>query len=116
MRMVVVLPAPLGPRNPVTVPGAQAKDTSETTVRPPRRFVRPWDSIIESSLPVCDAPRRAARASSALACRVTRRLAVGRPQADGVAIRRRAEAALLPFAARVPSDRRSAMGHPPVDE
>src|SRR5215203_3162754 len=41
MRIVVVLPAPLGPRNPVTVPGSQRNVTSETTVRPPSRFVSP---------------------------------------------------------------------------
>src|SRR3954447_20400251 len=35
MRMVVVLPAPFGPRNPVTVPGSQRNVTSETMVRPP---------------------------------------------------------------------------------
>src|SRR3954451_2723899 len=39
MRIVVVLPAPLGPRNPVTVPGSQRNVTSETTVRPPSRLV-----------------------------------------------------------------------------
>src|SRR3954449_2853053 len=39
MRMVVVLPAPLGPRNPVTVPGSQRNVTSETTVRPPSCLV-----------------------------------------------------------------------------
>src|SRR3954464_4038913 len=39
MRIVVVLPAPLGPRKPVTVPGSQRKVTSETTVRPPNCLV-----------------------------------------------------------------------------
>src|SRR5215217_9059475 len=37
--MVVVLPAPLGPRTPVTVPGSQRKVTSETMVRPPSCLV-----------------------------------------------------------------------------
>ena len=55
MRMVVVLPAPLGPRNPVTVPGEQAKVTSWTTVRPPNRFVRPLDSIMPSRIGVAPA-------------------------------------------------------------
>src|SRR4051812_47938879 len=41
IRMVVVLPAPLGPRKPVTVPGSQRNVTSETTVRPPSRLVSP---------------------------------------------------------------------------
>src|SRR3954462_15867227 len=39
MRVVVVLPAPLGPRNPVTVPGSQRNVTSETMVRPPSCLV-----------------------------------------------------------------------------
>src|SRR3954462_6757312 len=39
MRRVVVLPAPLGPRNPVTVPGSQRNVTSETMVRPPSCLV-----------------------------------------------------------------------------
>src|SRR3954452_11387187 len=37
--MVVVLPAPLGPRNPVTVPGSQRNVTPETMVRPPSCLV-----------------------------------------------------------------------------
>src|ERR1700760_3208989 len=41
IRIVVVLPAPLGPRNPVTVPGSQRNVTSETTVRPPSCLVSP---------------------------------------------------------------------------
>src|SRR4051794_34373783 len=41
IRMVVVLPAPLGPRKPVTVPGSQRNVTSETTVRPPSCLVSP---------------------------------------------------------------------------
>src|SRR5439155_13157538 len=40
MRMVVVLPAPLGPRKPTTSPGATEKLTSRTTSRPPKRRVR----------------------------------------------------------------------------
>jgi hypothetical protein len=46
MRMVVVLPAPLGPRKPVTVPGSQRNETSETTVRPPSCLVSPSISIM----------------------------------------------------------------------
>ena len=34
-RMVVDLPAPLGPRNPVTRPGAAVKETWSTACRPP---------------------------------------------------------------------------------
>src|SRR3954463_3775084 len=39
IRIVVVLPAPLGPRKPVTVPGSQRNVTSETTGRPPSCLV-----------------------------------------------------------------------------
>src|SRR3954453_17738913 len=46
MRIVVVLPAPLGPRNPVTVPGSQRNVTSETTARPPSCLVSPSVSIM----------------------------------------------------------------------
>src|SRR5215210_6330150 len=46
IRIVVVLPAPLGPRKPVTVPGSQRNVTSETTVRPPRCLVSAWVSIM----------------------------------------------------------------------
>ena len=43
-RMVVDLPAPLGPRNPVTRPGSAVKVTSSTAVKPPYLLVR--DSIV----------------------------------------------------------------------
>src|SRR3954470_2543172 len=46
IRIVVVLPAPLGPRNPVTVPGSRVKETSSTTVRPPYCLVNPLTWII----------------------------------------------------------------------
>src|SRR4051812_32016298 len=46
MRRVVVLPAPLAPRKPVTVPGSQRNETSETTVRPPSCLVSAWVSIM----------------------------------------------------------------------
>src|SRR5215210_4069831 len=48
MRIVVVLPAPLGPRKPVMVPGSQRNVTSETTVRPPSRLVSAWVSIMDA--------------------------------------------------------------------
>ena len=38
-RNVVVLPAPLGPRNPVIVPGSRANDRSSTAVTVPKRLV-----------------------------------------------------------------------------
>src|SRR5262245_14834131 len=46
MRMVVDLPAPLGPRKPTISPGATAKDTSLMAVTGPYRLVRFWTSII----------------------------------------------------------------------
>ncbi len=42
MRIVVVFPAPLGPRNPKTSPARTSKETSETASRRPKRFVRFW--------------------------------------------------------------------------
>src|SRR3954447_20916775 len=47
--MVVVLPAPFGPRKPVTVPGSSSKDTWSTTVRSPYFLVSPLTSIIGAS-------------------------------------------------------------------
>ena len=45
MRRVVVLPAPLGPRKPVTFPGWTSKLTSSTAVTEPKRFVSERTSI-----------------------------------------------------------------------
>src|SRR6185437_3480720 len=45
IRMVVVLPAPLGPRNPVTRPGRTAKLSPSTAVTGPNRLVSPLASI-----------------------------------------------------------------------
>ena len=42
IRMVVVLPAPFGPRNPVTRPGRAVKETSSTAVN---AAVRPGEVI-----------------------------------------------------------------------
>src|SRR6476620_5705365 len=50
IRIVVVLPAPFGPRNPVTVPGWQTKSTSSTAVKPPYVLVSPSTLILEDSL------------------------------------------------------------------
>src|SRR3712207_6827553 len=44
--MVVDLPAPLGPRKPVTFPGRTVNVTASTAVLAPYLFVRPWASII----------------------------------------------------------------------
>ena len=45
MRSVVVLPAPLGPRNPTTLPRSTVKLTWSTAVRPAKRLVRLSTSI-----------------------------------------------------------------------
>src|SRR5580693_3753507 len=45
-RMVVVLPAPFGPRKPVTLPGSMPNVRSSTAVLAPYRFVRPRTSIM----------------------------------------------------------------------
>src|SRR5919198_996014 len=45
MRIVVVLPAPLGPRKPRISPRSTRKETSSIAVRPPKRLVRARASI-----------------------------------------------------------------------
>src|ERR1700743_1109980 len=49
IRRVVVLPAPLGPRNPVTVPWSTAKLTWSTATRLPKRLVSPSSSMVAMS-------------------------------------------------------------------
>ena len=44
--MVVVLPAPFGPRKPVTVPGSTLNDRSLTAILSPYRLLSPRTSII----------------------------------------------------------------------
>jgi hypothetical protein len=41
MRMVVDLPAPFGPRKPVTMPGVTSRVSRSTARVLPKRFVRP---------------------------------------------------------------------------
>src|SRR5271155_48268 len=50
MRMVVDLPAPLGPRKPSTSPRATLKDTLSTAVKLPKRLVRPLMTISGGSV------------------------------------------------------------------
>src|SRR4051794_5264861 len=50
MRIVVDLPAPLGPRKPVTRPGLQAKDTSSTARKPPYVLETPSTVIMRPTL------------------------------------------------------------------
>src|SRR5215471_9077972 len=45
-RIVVDLPAPFGPRNPVTLPGSTANDRWSTATLCPKRLVRSRTSII----------------------------------------------------------------------
>jgi hypothetical protein len=54
MRMVVDLPAPLGPRKPTTSPLATEKLTSSTAVKLPNRFVSPSISMsaVNPDLPI----------------------------------------------------------------
>src|SRR5208282_3618793 len=49
-RIVVVLPAPFGPRKPVTWPGSMPNVSSSTAVFSPYRFVSPRTSIIKMVL------------------------------------------------------------------
>ncbi len=53
MRMVVDLPAPFGPRKPVTTPGRTVKVSSSTTVLSPYLLVSPSSSIMMSSTGLC---------------------------------------------------------------
>ena len=56
-RIVVVFPAPLGPRNPVTVPGLQMKLMSSTATKLPYFRVSPSTLIMWAILPTAaDAP------------------------------------------------------------
>ena len=45
MRRVVVLPEPLGPRNPVTRPGSTVNERSSTARTGPKCLLRPLNSI-----------------------------------------------------------------------
>ncbi len=60
-RMVVVLPAPLGPRNPVTVPGWQTKLMLSTAVNVPYFLVSPSTLIMPHILPAAREPRTSTR-------------------------------------------------------
>ena len=60
-RMVVDLPAPLGPRKPVTRPGSAVKVTSSTAVKLPYVFVRQSTVIMGKSLVATGAPAHQGR-------------------------------------------------------
>ncbi len=47
MRKVVDLPAPFGPRKPVTVPGSHLNETSSTALIGPKCLLIPCTSIID---------------------------------------------------------------------
>src|ERR1700756_2176189 len=79
-RIVVVLPAPFGPRNPVTRPGSMLNVSPSTAVLSPYRLVRLCTSIMKTVLSlVCEPHSGRARGSAASAevmipaysCRVT---------------------------------------------
>ncbi len=48
--MVVVLPAPLGPTNPVTCPGATLNEIPSRATAGPKRLRRPVTSMVGSML------------------------------------------------------------------
>ena len=50
MRMVVVLPEPLGPRKPKIVPRLTCIERSRTTTRPPNDLVSPCTSMTMSGV------------------------------------------------------------------
>jgi hypothetical protein len=49
MRIVELLPAPFGPRNPNASPGATSKSMPSTAVNVPKRFVSPRAWISDCS-------------------------------------------------------------------
>src|ERR1039458_5773135 len=51
--IVVVLPEPLGPRKPVTLPGPTSNDRSSTALTSPKSLVRPRASITMGSPIAC---------------------------------------------------------------
>ena len=53
MLMVVVLPAPLGPRKPKMVPSSTSNETSFTAVIDPNLFVRPSTFMMDIYSPYC---------------------------------------------------------------
>src|SRR4051794_20687554 len=110
--MVVDLPAPLGPRKPVTVPGSQVKDTSSTAVCTPYLLVRCSAVIMVTSLL---APTRIPRRPKVDICRPrstfsSTKVAVRRVRptayARNVTIAKLEYQWLLPSALDVPARRR----------
>ena len=70
MRMAVVLPAPLGPRSPYTVPSSTEKSTAARAWTSPNDFVMPSTSIVATHTPgSAGATRHATRLRSCL-CRL----------------------------------------------
>src|SRR3954454_3570610 len=75
-RIVVVLPAPFGPRKPVTVPGTQLKLMLSTAVNVPYFLVSPCTSIMAPPCPI-GGRRRTVRADASVTTKVGGR---GRPR------------------------------------
>ncbi len=55
IRMAVDLPAPFGPRKPVTEPGSTVNDTWSTAVKPPYRLVSSSTTIMDQAWSLRDA-------------------------------------------------------------
>src|SRR5260221_12806148 len=81
MRNVVDLPAPFGPRKPVTVPGWQVKEMSSTALKWPYRLLRWWAVIMGQA---SAAPHELAigRTSGSTPTKVVVARPVHRPSAD----------------------------------
>ncbi len=67
MLIVVVLPAPFGPRNPKVSPRKTSNSTPATATRSPNRFSSPRTEMTESGVAAPVSPRRPTPGSSGLA-------------------------------------------------
>src|SRR3954451_12122859 len=63
IRMVVLLPAPLGPRKPKDSPGAMSTSIPSTAVYVPNRFTRPRARTSDSTMPPMLSPASGAGSS-----------------------------------------------------
>src|SRR5438046_9954504 len=86
IRMVVDLPAPLGPRNPTISPGATENETSRMAVMGPYNLVRPRTSIIPDG-PTADYTRGAAGIPVGAAARSDEHLADLVPEGEALPVK-----------------------------
>ena len=102
IRMVVVLPAPFGPRKPVIFPGSTRKDRPSTAVVPPYRLVRRDASIMSkrSFFPErgCYSSRRSKLATPSTRTTMSQTAAQARYGQDGPATAKNGLARLPPSA------------------